>query len=319
MMRARDGKPAARLAGTALALAAAILAGCGADGASEPTAADRRAALDRWQSAADGACRKGNASIAERGWPVSLVDLDRLTVRAIVDIREASTAIQRLPAPKGSEGRVAPFVQSLKGLEPLMERLSSTTEDFKPGKLEAFVPKLSSGLTAVEEEAKKLGLRHCAANDEHAWVPDAIRAPVFAEQVAFLDRRLARRVKAIDDSAATNAEAARKLEKLSDLVEGFDRGLSRLKPPAWAEAEAGLYVDALRDLGAALEAGSTELTEGTLTPAEARAAQAKLARAGRHERKRAKRLNRAIGAIPVLPGGGGGESESPGGDETQEA
>jgi len=308
---------AGRLGPIALLLAVTILAaGCG--GTSEPSAADQRAALDRWQDGADAACRAGNDKIVKRGWPVSLVDLDRLTVRATADIREASAAIQRMPAPKGAEERVAPFVRSLKGLDPLMDRLSSTTEDFKAGKLEAFAPKLQSGLATVEKEAKKLGLRHCAANDEHVWVPDAIRAPVFAQQLAILDRKLTKRVKAINEQLVSPAAAARKLQKLSDLIEFYDRGLSRLKPPAWAEAEAGRYVVALRDLGAALETASTELSEPTLTPAEAEATEAKLDRAGRLERKRARRLTKDIGAFPVLPGGGG-EQEAPAGDETEES
>jgi hypothetical protein len=316
-MGARHAQRTAGIAGVALLLAVTVPAGCGGGG--KPSAAEQRAALDRWQDRADDACRKGNAKIAERGWPASLVDLDRLTVRAISDIRDASAAIQRLPAPEGAEKRVAPFVGSLKALEPLMARLSSTTEDFKAGKLEAFAPKLQSGLAAVEDESKRLGLRHCAANDEHVWVPDAIRAPVFAQQLAILDRRILKRAKAIGEPASTPSGASRNLDKLSDIVVFADRGLSRLKPPAWADAEAGRYVDALRDLGSALDAASTELAETTLTPAEASAAQAKLNRAIRTERKRFKRLYKEIGAIPVLPGGGGGEEESPAGDETQPA
>ena len=297
-------------------LALAMLAGCA--GVGEPSAADRRAALDRWRDGADAACRKGNASIAARGWPSSLIDLDRLTVRAIADVREVSAAIQRMPAPEGSERRVAPFVRSLEGLEPLMARLSETTEDFQAGRLEALAPRLQSGLAAVENEAKRLGLRHCAANDEHVWVPDAIRAPVFAQRLAILDRRILERVQAIGEPAATRAAASTNLDELSDVIAFADRGLSRLKPPAWAEAEAGRYLDALRDLGSALDTASTELAEVTLTPAEASIAQAKLDRAIRLERRRFRRLFEAIGAIPVLPHGGG-EPESPAGDELQEA
>ena len=297
----------------ALLLALAVLAGC-----SGPGAADRRAALERWQDGADAACRKGNASIAGRGWPSSLIDLDRLTVRAIADVREVSAAIRRMPAPEGSERRVAPFVRSLKALEPLMGRLSATTEDFKAAKLEAFAPRLQSGLAAVEDEAKRLGLRHCAAHDEHVWIADAIRAPVFAQRLAILDRRILERVEVIGEPAATRAAASTNLDELSDVIAFADRGLSRLKPPAWAEAEAGGYLDALRELGSALDIASTELAEVTLTPAEASIAQAKLDRAIRLERRRFRRLFEAIGAIPVLPEAGG-EPEAPAGDELQEA
>lgn len=298
-------------------LTLALLAGCG--GTRQPSAADQRAALDRWQDQADAACRKSNAGIAKRGWPANLVDLDRLTVRAISDVREASTAIRRMPAPEGSERRVAPFVGSLEELEPVMEQLSSTTENLKAGRLESFAPKLQSALAAVEQEAKKLGLRQCAANDEHVWVPDAIRAPVFAQQLAILDRKIVKRAKAIGEPASTRAAASRNLDRLSDVIAFAERGLSRLKPPAWADAQARDYVDAVRDLGSALDAASTELSEATLTPAEANAAQAKLSRAIKLERRRFKRLYKEIGAIPVLPGGGGDDGETPAGDETQEA
>ena len=310
------GKRPSGIAPIALLLAALLLSGCGLG---NPSAAEERAALERWLSRADDACRKGNARIARRGWPASLVDLDRLTVRAISDIREVSTAIQRMPAPEAAEKRVAPFVRSLKGLEPLMDQLSSTTEDFKAGKLEAFAPKLQSGLAAVEDESKKLGLRRCAANNEHVWVADAIRAPVFAQQLAILDRKILKRAKAIVEPAYTQSAASRNLDRLSDIIVFADRGLSRLKPPAWAEAEAGRYVDSLRELASALDAASTEFEEATLTPAAASSAQARLDGAFKSERERFKRLYKEIGAIPVLPSGGGEDSESPAGDETQEA
>ena len=66
-------------------LSAAVLAGCGG-GPAGPTATEKRAALDKWTRTADAACEKANDAIAKRGWPVNLVDLDRLTVRAIADV-----------------------------------------------------------------------------------------------------------------------------------------------------------------------------------------------------------------------------------------
>ncbi len=71
------------------------------------------------------------------------------------------------------------------------------------------MPKLQAGLSSVEDEAKKLGLRHCAANDEHVWVPDAIRAPVFAQQLADLDGKILKRAKAVGKPAPTRAAASR--------------------------------------------------------------------------------------------------------------
>ncbi len=52
--------------------------------------------------------------------------------------------------------------------------------------------------------------------------------------------------------------------------------------------------------------------------AEAMTAQGELNCAIRLERKRFKRLYKEIGAVPVLPGGGGGDEE-PAGEDTQPA
>jgi hypothetical protein len=52
---------------------------------------------------ADAACEKANKAIAKRGWPVNLVDLDRLTVRAVTDVQAASKTIRAQKAPAGSE------------------------------------------------------------------------------------------------------------------------------------------------------------------------------------------------------------------------
>src|SRR5687768_11832580 len=96
----------------AMVLLTAVLAGCGG-GSDGPTAQEKRAALDKWTRTADAACEKANKSIAERGWPVNLVDLDRLTVRAVTDVQAASRTIRAQKPPAGSEDKVRPFVRSL--------------------------------------------------------------------------------------------------------------------------------------------------------------------------------------------------------------
>jgi hypothetical protein len=300
---------------------ALVLTGCGGGGASKrASATDTRDALDAWVAKADAACKKSNDAIAKRGWPGNLIDLDRLSVRAANDVREASGTIQKLPAPKGSEQRVEPFVASLRDLDRLLDKVTDTTEKFKPARLNALAPKLQGGLLEVEKASKKLGLRRCAANDEHTWVADAIRAPVFAQQLADLNRKVTKRSKGVDKPASTPEGEARKLQKLSELVGLADRGLSKLKPPQWATEEADRYIDSLRDLGGALDNASSVLAAGNLTRPKLMSAQRKLNRALRSERKRYRKLYREIGAIPTLKGGGGGdELEAPGGDETQSA
>jgi hypothetical protein len=303
------------LVGLAVVLATGLV-GCG--GSSEPSPKERRAALDRWITAADAACRDSNQAIAKRGWPANLVDLDRLTVRAIDEVRSASDAVRRLRLPEGSESRVRGFLARVKGLDPVMEELSSTTERFKPDRLNELLPKVQSSLADVEDSGKELGLRECAANDEHVWLPDAIRAPVFAQQLANLTRQITRRSKAVTKPASTRQVAARNLDRLSDVVADADRRIATFKPPQWAAEEADRYVDALRGLGGALDEGATELSEPSLTMGELTTVRRKFARAARLEVRRARKLLKAVGAVPVLPGGGEEES-APGGEESQAA
>jgi len=304
---------------TALVAALAVGGCAGGGGSDPPSAAEKRAALDRWVKAADAACRDGNDAIAERGWPGDLIDLDRLTVRAITEIRETSDAVRKLRQPEGSEQRVRAFLASVKELEPVMDELSSTTEKFKPDRLNDLLPEVQASLADVEEQSRKLGLRHCAANDEHVWVPDAIRAPVFAQQLANLTRQITRRSKAVTKPASTQSQAARNLDRLSDVVADADRRINTFKPPQWADEEARRYVTALRALGSALDEGAAEFSEQSLTIGELSTVRKKFFRAARLERKRARKLLRAVGAAPVLPGGGGGEESSPGGEGTQQA
>jgi hypothetical protein len=263
--------------------------------------------------------REGQKAIAKRGWPVNLVDLDRLTVRAVADVQAASKTIRAQKAPAGSEDKVKPFVQSLEELDATMKQLSGATEDFKIKRLDKFLPELGGTLQKVETESKELGLRDCAAHDEHVFIPDAVRAPVFAQQLADLDRKLVKRTKRITaGSASTPQEAAKDLRELSDIAETYARRLDDLKPPSWARKESDDYVVVLRTLGRVLDKGAKALSSPPVTPAEGEAFDTQLARAGRAERKGIKRLLKSIGAIPTVPGRGG-EAEDPAGDESQSA
>jgi hypothetical protein len=155
------------------------------------------------------------------------------------------------------------------------------------------------------------------AHDEHVFIPDAVRAPVFAQQLADLDRKLVKRTKRINaSSASTPQEAAKDLRELSDIADTYARRLDDLKPPYWARKESDDYVVVLRTLGRVLDKGAKALSSPPITPAEGDASEAQLARAGRAERKGIKKLHKGIGAIPTAPGRGG---ETPGDEESQAA
>src|SRR5690349_9438041 len=314
---ATDAGAGMRAITVATVLATVELTGCGG-GPSGPSAAEKRAALDKWTRTADAACEKANKAIGKRGWPVNLVDLDRLTVRAMSDMQTAMKTIRAQKAPAGSEEKVKPFVTSLAELDAATKQLSNSTEDFKIGRLEKFLPELGGKLQAVESASKDLGLRECAAHDEATFVPDAIRAPVFAQQLADLDKKLLKRTKRLDaSSASTPQEAAKTLRELSDIAGTYARRLDDLKPPYWARKQSDDYVVVLRTLGRVFDRGAKSLASPPIAPAEAERYERELARAGRAERKGIKRLLKSIGAVPTAPGRGG--AEDPAGNDSQDA
>ncbi len=76
-----------------------------------------------------------------------------------------------------------------------------------------------------------------------------MRAPVFAEQLAKLDRSLLRRMKRIDFAAAsTPGEFAHEFKRYSELIDAAVAGIDRLDPPLWAADQTARYQVALRDL-----------------------------------------------------------------------
>ena len=277
-----------------------LAAGCGGSAQEE-----RGQALERWVARADAACQRANGAIAERGWPVDLVDLDRLTVRAVADVRSGIRAISELPRPEGAEQRVRPFVEELRGLEPLLDELSSATEAMEPDPLRDIAPKLQAQLAALEEQSEKLGMVHCAANDERFFIPDAVRAPVFAQELARVNRRIGKRIDELGapPRGASLDTVARTMDELSEILATAVAALDGLEPPQWAAPQAARYLNSLRDMGSVMDAAAGELAAPGLTPADLASLQRKYARAGREERKRYRQLIRAIGARPALPEG----------------
>ena len=295
---------------TVSALALAGLAGCGGD--SEPTPEEAKAAKSRWIQRVDAACTKANDAIAERGWPVNLVDLDRLVVRGIDDAQAAIKSIGGLRIPEGAGPRPGEFVKELKALEPELTKLSEASEDLEPADLVKAAEALKPRLATIEKSAKAAGLSDCMSHDERFFIPDAVRAPVFAQQLNNLDRKLLRRIKDVDfASANTPGEFAVAFRKYSELIDAAVDGIDKLDPPQWAADQVGDYQIALRDLQSVSQKFTAMLVEDKDKPAYQvdRAkyvrTQRQLNRTARAEGKTRRKMLRAVGAGPtVIPDDG---------------
>ena len=289
----------------ALALAPVLAAaGCGGD--PEPTAEERRAAKAQWVQKADAACRKANEAIAERGWPADLVDLDRLVVRGIDDARAAIKEIAAMRVPEGAGPKPGAFVDELKALEPELDNLSAASEDLEPAPLVKAAEELKPRLAEAQKRAEEAGLSDCLTHDERFFIPDAVRAPVFAEQLAKLDRSLLRRIERIDlAEASTPGEFAQAFARYSEVIDTAVEGIDTLDPPQWAADQTANYQVALRDLQSVTQKFTAllEVDKGKpayeLDRAKYLRTQKELNKAANAEIRTRRKMLRAVGASPT--------------------
>jgi hypothetical protein len=300
----------------AVVFTAVLAAGCGGD--PEPTAAEVKAAKSKWVQRVDAACRKANDAISDRGWPVDLVDLDRLVVRGIDDAQAAIKTISAEKIPEGAGPKPGEFVKELKALGPELDELSEASEDLEPAALVKAAEGIKPRLASVEKSAEEAGLSDCMSHDERFFVPDAVRAPVFAEQLARLDRRLLRRIKDVDFASANSpGELAVAFRDYSEVIDSAVDGIDRLDPPQWAADQVGNYQVALRDLQSVSQKFTALLVaDKGKSPYEVDRgkyirAEKQLRGTARAEAKSRRKMLKAVGAGPTMaPGQETPESES---------
>jgi hypothetical protein len=292
------------VAAFALAPVLATIAACGGD--SGPTPEERRAAKAKWIQRVDAACRKANSAIAKRGWPADLVDLDRLVVRGIGDAQTAIKEISAQKIPEGAGPNPGAFVKELKALDPELKRLSDASEDLEPADLVKAAEALKPRIASAEKAAEDAGLSDCLTHDERFFVPDAVRAPVFAEQLNKLDRTLLRRIEKVNFAdAETPGEFATAFRRYSEIIDTAIEGIDALDPPQWAADQTGNYQVALRDLQSVTQKFTAILVQDKGKPlyaldrAKYMRTQRELNRAAKKEAKTRRKMLRAVGASPT--------------------
>jgi hypothetical protein len=288
----------------ALAPALAAITACGGD--SEPTPEERRAAKAKWIQRVDASCRKANEAIAERGWPADLVDLDRLVVRGIDDAQVAIKEIAALKIPEGAGREPGAFVDEIKALDPELKKLSEASEDLEPADLVKAAEALKPRIASAEKAAEDAGLSDCLTHDERFFIPDAVRAPVFAEQLNKLDRSLLRRIEKVNFAdAETPGEFATAFRRYSEIIDTAIKGIDTLDPPQWAANQTANYQVALRDLQSVTQKFTAILVQDKGKPlyaldrAKYMRTQRELNRAANKEAKARRKMLRAVGASPT--------------------
>lgn len=306
-----------RLAAVWCAAGVVAIGGCGDDG---PTPAEQRAAKQRWVQRVDDTCAKANKAIAERGWPVDLVDLDRLVVRGVADARAAVETITALRIPEGAGSEARAFVAELRELRPALDELSAASEDLEPDALLRVADALKPRLYSLEQRAAAVGLIDCGSSEERNVIPDAIRAPVFAKQLGKLDRTLFRRIERLSETPArTPAAVADRYRRIGEVLDDNLEGLDTLEPPQWAARQTSRYQGVMLDLKGVVGKAHTLFDQGAdaLTLRKLDRLADEFRRVSRRERKARRQMREAVGAAPTTRAPQDPEAPAEPGDEIQ--
>lgn len=256
---------------------AVIGAGCGGE-------AQQPATAPGWAKSADAACQRAREAITRRGWAVDLKELQTIGPRATDDVRAAIDAIQGLRgAPGGPDARL--FLTGLREVEPMLDDVARASTAMDAHDLPTSATRLSPKLVSVGAAAHRAGLERCSHGAMLAAgvVADAIRAPVFAEQLARANRAWLR--SAGRENRATVAQ-----------IDAYETALDRLDPPRWVRSGWLKYRQGIRHLREVAERGGS--------PRE-------FMRAARAADRQFFRFTRRLGARPVVP--------EPGTDSEQES
>ena len=129
-------------------------------------------------------------------------------------------------------------------------------------------------------------------HDEGRWVPDGIRAPLLAEELARIDRTFPR---------LTNS-SPRSLRRLADELSDVQAELARLDPPARADREMAAYVAAIAEYSSVADESADRAAAGRLPsklgPRFVRASTA----VGRTHNRLMRKLDAApVGAAEAVP------------------
>jgi hypothetical protein len=247
---------------------AAIVAGCGSE-------AKKPAAAPDWSRSADAACQRAREAISRRGWAVDLKELQAIAPKAADDLRGTIAAIGELRgAPDTADVRL--FRGGLRELEPMLDDMARAGTAMDVDDLPTAAARLSAKLVAVAASAHRAGLHRCSHGALLAAgaLPDGVRAPVFAEQLARANRawiRSARR------DAGKGAVAD---------IDAYETALDRLDPPRWIQSGYLKYRRGIRDLREVAARGGS--------PRE-------FMRAARAADRQFFKFTRRLGARPVAP------------------
>lgn len=234
------------------ACALLTVAGCGGGGDPKPpTAAEIRAAHERWRDRVDDVCFEVNRAIGKHGSPQAVADIGLTVADGLEVVRAGIRKVVDVPVAEGGSRAPAAFVRELKGFDAELAALPGDVADMRPAALVQAADRLRPRLRKLEVRAGQAGLTSCMTHAERELVPDAVRRPIFQARLERHYRRFIQRLPVYKEPATTPAQLAGRLRAVGDVLDAGVADAATLDPPDDAAKATGLYRVAARRLLAA--------------------------------------------------------------------
>jgi hypothetical protein len=232
------------------ACALVLVAGCGGggDAPKPPTKAEIQAAEARWRDKVDDVCFELNRTIGKRGGAKEVSGLRGMVVDAVADGRAAIREIVAVPLVEGGSREPEAFVRRLKEIDAQLAELPGGGADMTPAELIEAANKVSRRVKGLEVRAGKAALTNCLTHTDHEIVADAVRQPVFIQQIQRHTRRFVDAIPEYDEPANSTGELAGRMDGLGKLLGKATKHAAAFSPTFKAKRATAYYATAIRRL-----------------------------------------------------------------------
>ena len=218
-----------------LIAALAALAGCGGEAAVTKTKPKQKApvTIADWRVDAHVACLRIQNAFNTRAYASDLRQLRKRLPGFAREMRAAAAEIRALESPPDAAGRR--FVAALPPVETAVARLVEASRTMKTGRLTAATRRLAVAVAALAKAAQRSRLE-CMRGGGGSGEVSAIRAPIAAERLAAIERRVLARLEAVKDVPPPAGP-----QKAIAALEDEDAALRALDVPDWASDARAAY------------------------------------------------------------------------------
>ena len=217
-----------------IAAALAALSGCGGEATITKKKASRApVTVTDWQTDAHVACLRVQNAFNQRGYARDLRKLRNRLPGLAREVHAGAEEVRKLEQPP-DDADAQRFVAALRPVETSVADLVKASRTMQPGRLAPATDRLEVKLAALAKAARRNGLE-CLGGGASGNV-SGIRAPIAAERLAAIERRLFARIK-----SANHTPPPTGLQNAISALEDGDAAVRALAVPDWARPERAAF------------------------------------------------------------------------------